>query len=159
MSPLKPSKREQKRAMRKAHNAAIRNSIEKDFGPIVKKISAPVEGAAKKHPKRTFVIMMVIIIINIVLLFSFTDDLNFNNNETDFKLSEVIPKFNDTPLPQNKGGEFSLGNFLEILKIRDSIKYLMVKRHLSGQDSLLFIRLSERMAQIDKGYHPIYNPK
>lgn len=158
MSLLKPSKKKDRKRIRCAqHNSAIKESLKKDLGPIVNKIRLPVAGAAKKHPKRTFAIMIAIIIANMALLFFFTDDLNFENNHKgfDFNFSEIIPKFKD-PLPQNQV-DFSWKNFWTVKKIKDSMEYIMNKKHLSRQDTLLFIRLSERFSKVDNGYHPIYN--
>lgn len=161
MSLLNHSKRELKQKKRAASKAAIRESLEKDFGPIANKIGSKVGGpvvrAAKAHPKRAFAIMIAIIIANMAILYFFTDSFKFNKSSGfDFNYSEMVPDFNVPDV--KKQFNYSWTNFWTMKNIKDSMEYLMSKNHLSKQDTLLFIRLSERMGEIDTGYHPIPLP-
>lgn len=50
------------------------------------------------------------------------------------------------------GAEFSIGNFVRINKLKDSLDYLMQKPQLTASDSLLFIRVCEEYSKLDPDF-------
>ena len=47
--------------------------LKKDFMPILEKVTTPVTTYAKENPRRTFALMVMIVIINMIILVLFTD--------------------------------------------------------------------------------------
>ena len=52
----------------------------------------------------------------------------------------------------NIGAEFSISNYMKISKLKDSLDYLMKKKSLSGEDSLLFIRICNEYSKLDPDF-------
>ena len=46
--------------------------LKKDFMPILEKVTTPVTTYAKENPRRTFALMIMIVIINMIILVFFT---------------------------------------------------------------------------------------
>ena len=47
--------------------------LKADFKPILEKVTVPVTQYAKRNPKKTFFLMIAVVISNILVLFFFTD--------------------------------------------------------------------------------------
>lgn len=131
---------------------SVTEQLKKDFAPIVKRTCNPVVRAMKHTPKTTFIVMMCILCVNMAAILIFSN--HFTRKKKDTIWSFSIPKVNSSDAG-NVSFSFSFKNFRNMEKLKDSLTYLLNKKQLSHGDTLLFIRLSEKLQQIDTGYHPI----
>jgi len=158
MSVLGSSKRQRKKELRAQKRAMAKESLREDFKPIMNnvdnKIGAPLRNAAKRHPKKTLAIMIIVIVANMTILYFYRDDFSFSGGKGQSSLT--FPEF-QSDFNMKNDFHFSLSQFLEVNRIKDSLEYLMNKEQLSKRDSLLFIRLSEKMSQIDTSFQTIPN--
>lgn len=124
--------------------------IKNDFKPIVEKVTVPVTTYAKNNPKKTFLLMIAVVIINIIFLFLFTDA---------FKPRKGI-ELNNLKFEQFKSGNqngavpeitVSFGNIRKVRMIKDSLAYLMSLPAMTFQDTLTFIRMMDEFHSISSG--------
>src|SRR5699024_1661426 len=150
MSGLGSYKRQRKKELRAQKRAMAKESLREDFRPIMNnvnnKIGAPIRNAAKRHPKKTLAFMIIVIVANMAILYFYQDDFTFSGGAGQSDLS--LPEFHSNFKMKNDF-HFSLGEIMEVSKIKGSLGYLMNKKQLTKKDSLLFIRLSEKMSKID----------
>ncbi len=50
---------------------------------------------------------------------------------------------------QSTGAAFTFGNFIEMKRMKDSLDYLLSKKILSKNDTLLFIRICQQYSKLD----------
>jgi hypothetical protein len=130
-------------------NAIVRE-LKNDFKPIVEKVTIPVTTYAKENPRRTFALMIIIVIINMIVLFFFTNAFKTKKGMelTDFK-------FQDLKYGVNKGGApditVSFENIKKVRAMKDSLAYLMSLQHMTFQDTLLFVRVMDEFQKISSG--------
>lgn len=119
-----------------------------DFNPILEKVTVPVTTYAKRNPKKTFFLMITIVIANILVLFFFTDA---------FKTKEAIngSKFPAFETVRNKAAvpniEISFKNIRKVKAMKDTLNYLMSLKQMSYQDTLTFVRLMDEFQKISSG--------
>ena len=140
--------------LRKYFNYDRRNEVvselKNDFKPILEKLTVPVTTYAKGNPKKTLLLMIAIVIINIIFLFLFTDA---------FKTKEVagvnVLMFSNTKHSVNNGVipdiDISFENIRKVKAMKDTLNYLMALKQMSFQDTLTFVRVMDEFQKITSG--------
>ena len=124
--------------------------IKNDFKPILEKVILPVTTYAKNNPKKTFFLMITIVVMNMIFLFFFTDAFKTKKGIkiTDLKLEGF--KYGGT-----KGAvpdiTVSFENVKKVRIIRDSLAYLMSLPHMTFEDTLSFVRIMDEFQKISSG--------
>lgn len=124
--------------------------LKNDFKPILEKVSVPVSTYAKNHPKKTFFLMIAIVVMNMIFLFFFTDAFKTKRGIeiTDLKLESLKYSGNNGAKPQIT---VSFENIKKVRIIRDSLAYLMSLPHMTFQDTLTFVRIMDEFQKISSG--------
>jgi hypothetical protein len=129
---------------------AVVQELKNDFMPILEKVTTPVTTYAKENPRRTFALMIMIVIINMIILFLFTDAFKTKKGKgiTDLK-------FQDFKYGVNKAAAseitVSFENIKKVRIIRDSLAWLMSLKHMTFQDTLTFVRIMDEFQDISSG--------
>lgn len=130
-------------------NAVIRE-LKNDFMPVLEKVTTPVITFAKKNPLRTFTVMIITVIINMIILFLFTDAFVTQKGPgiTDIKFQNLQYGINGGTAPDIS---FSFENIKKVRVIRDSLAWLMSLQHMTFQDTLTFVRVMDEFQKISSG--------
>lgn len=144
---------------RKRKNMAVSQVKQKllaEFEPVIKRSEKAVQPVKKwmvTNPIATFIMMVIIILLNATLGILFSDNRQQDNNNyagiikkitTDFTNDSLISKAPSNPLLLFD----AIADLQSIEQIRDSLDLLLLKKHLTAEDSLAFIELSERLQKI-----------
>ena len=140
--------------LRKYFNYDRRNEVvselKNDFRPILDKLTVPVTTYAKGNPKKTLLLMIAIVIINIIFLFLFTDA--FTTKEAVGLNGIEFPNLKHT---LNNGAvpniEVSFENIKKVKAMKDTLNYLMALKQMSFQDTLTFVRVMDEFQKITSG--------
>ena len=130
-------------------NAVVRE-LKNDFMPLLEKVTVPVTKYATRNPKATFTLMMLIVIINIIILFHYTNafvtrkgmgltDLPYMNLKYHGQ-NETVPNITVT-----------FENIRKVRLLRDSLSYLLSLHHMTFQDTLTFVRVMDAFQKISSG--------
>ena len=124
--------------------------IKNDFKPILEKVILPVTTYAKNNPKKTFFLMITIVVMNMIFLFFFTDAFKTKKGIeiTDFKFKGFKYGGNNGAAPDIT---VSFENIKKVRVIRDSLAYLMSLPHMTFQDTLTFVRIMDEFQKISSG--------
>lgn len=124
--------------------------LKNDFKPILEKVSVPMITYAKNHPRKTFFLMITIVIMNIIVLFFFTDAFKTKKGVeiTDLKFENFKYGGNNGAAPEIT---VSFENIKKVKIIRDSLAYLMSLPHMTFQDTLTFVRIMDEFQNISSG--------
>lgn len=124
--------------------------IKNDFKPILEKVIFPVTTYAKNNPKKTFFLMITIVVMNMIFLFFFTDAFKTKKGIeiTDLKFENFKYGGNNGAAPEIT---ISYENIKKVRVIRDSLAYLMSLRHMTFQDTLTFVRIMDEFQKISSG--------
>ena len=128
---------------------ALVRELKDDFLPIFQKVTVPVTNYAQKNPRLSFTLMIMIVIINIIMLFHYTNA---------FVTRETVG-LKDMPFQNQKyGGKgaapditVSFDNIRKVRLIRDSLGYLMSLPHMTYQDTLTFVRVMDEFQKNTSG--------
>ena len=141
--------------------SVLKKQLGEEFKPIVenadKKLVQPAKNWMQRNPYKTFAFMIGIIICNAAIIFT----LDSNIKKTKDNYSTLIKETTKNVGVNNSTGErgiinsgksilSAVKNIREIEEIQDSINLLMLKPSLTREDSLAFIRLSERVIKIQQ---------
>jgi hypothetical protein len=126
------------------------SELKNDFKPILEKLSVPVTTFAKRNPKKTLLLMIAIVIANIITLFFFTDAFKTKESSglNGLKFPELRHNVNNGALPDI---EVSFKNIRKVKAMRDTLNYLMALKHMSFQDTLTFVRVTDEFQKITSG--------
>ena len=126
------------------------SELKKDFKPILEKLSVPVTTYAKSNPKKTFLLMIAIVIINIITLFFFTDAFKTKGGSglNGLKFPELKHSVSNGAIPDI---EVSFKNIRKVKAMRDTLNYLMALKQMSFQDTLTFIRVTDEFQKVTSG--------
>jgi ABC-type cobalt transport system substrate-binding protein len=124
--------------------------LKNDFKPILEKLSVPVTTFAKRNPKKTLLLMIAIVMINIITLFFFTDAFKTKEGSglTGVKFPELKHSVNNGAIPDI---EVSFKNIRKVKAMRDTLNYLMALKQMSFQDTLTFVRVTDEFQKITSG--------
>lgn len=124
--------------------------LKNDFKPILEKVSVPVTTYAKNNPKKTFFLMITIVVMNMIFLFFFTDAFKTKKG---IEITDL--KFESFKYGGNNGAgpdiTVSFENIKKVRIIRDSLAYLMSLPHMTFQDTLTFVRIMDEFQKISSG--------
>ncbi len=128
--------------------------LKNDFKPILKKVSAPITIYAKNHPKKTFSLMITIVVLNMISLFFFTDAFKTKKGIeiTDLKFESFKYGGQNGAAPEIS---VSFENIKKVRIIRDSLAYLMSLPHMTFQDTLTFVRMMDEFQKMSSGSNGI----
>ena len=124
--------------------------IKNDFKPILEKVSVPVTTFAKNNPKKTFFIMVTIVVINILFLFFFTHAFETKKGIeiTDLKFERLKYGGNNGATPDIP---FSFENIRKVKAMKDTLAYLLSLKQMTFQDTLTFVRVMDEFQKISSG--------
>lgn len=134
----------------------VKQKLLAEFEPVIKRSEKAVQPVKKwmvANPITTFIMMVIIILLNATLGILFSDNRQQNNNNyagiikkitTDFTNDSLVNKAPSNPLLLFD----AIADLQSIEQIRDSLDLLLLKKHLTSEDSLAFIELSERLQKI-----------
>ena len=124
--------------------------LKNDFKPILEKVSVPVTTYAKNHPKKTFFLMITLVVMNMIFLFFFTNAFKTRKGIeiTDLKLESFKYGSRNGAAPEIT---VSFENIKKVKIIRDSLAYLMSLPHMTFQDTLTFVRIMDEFQKISSG--------
>jgi hypothetical protein len=130
-------------------NAVVRE-LKIDFMPVLEKVTTPVITFAKKNPRKTFTLMIVTVIINMIILFLFTDAFVTKKGTglPDIKFHDFQYGINRSTAPDIT---VSFENIKKVRVIRDSLAWLMSLKHMTFQDTLTFISVMDEFQKISSG--------
>lgn len=122
--------------------------LKADFKPILEKVTVPVTLYAKRNPKKTFLLMITIVVANILVLFFFTDA--FKVKETP---GERSMKFHDFKYKKSNSPNIkvSFGNIRKVKAMKDTLEYLISLKKMTSQDTMTFIRVMDDFQKISSG--------
>ena len=129
---------------------AVVQELKNDFMPILEKVTVPVTTYAKENPRRTFAIMIMIVIINMIILFFFTDAFKIKKGTGIIDLKFQNFKHGDTKVATPEI-TVSFENIKKVRLMRDSLAWLMSLRHMTFQDTLTFVRVMDEFQKISSG--------
>src|ERR1039457_635381 len=101
--------------------SSLVQELKNDFMPLAEKVTGPVTNCAKKNPRTTFSLMILVVVINIIFLFKYSDAsvrkkgigiADFPWQHLKSASQEVMP---DIPV--------SFENIQKVRAIRDSLAY------------------------------------
>ena len=124
--------------------------LKNDFNPILEKVTVPVKTYAKKNPKKIFFLMITIVILNIIILFFFTDAFKTKKGIkiTDFKFENFKYGSNNGAVP-DIGVSFE--NIRKVKAMKDTLAYLLSIKRMTFQDTLTFVRIMDEFQKISSG--------
>src|SRR6185312_11251962 len=124
--------------------------LKNDFKPILEKVSVPVTTYAKNHPKKTFFLMITLVVMNMIFLFFFTNAFKTRKGMeiTDLKLESFKYGSRNGAAPEIT---VSFENIKKVRIIRDSLAYLMSLPHMTFQDTLTFVHIMDEFQKISSG--------
>lgn len=143
----------------KRNNAVrlIKQKLLTEFDPVIKrseKAMQPAKNWMTRHPIPSFMLMIIVILLNATLAIVFSENrLQENNNYTAIIKKITKDLTHDSLLSSPPSSPWllfdAIADLEAIEQIRDSLDLLLLKKHLTAEDSLAFIRLSERLQKIN----------
>ena len=119
-----------------------------ELKPVYQKSYNSFKRFAEKKPYKTLGWMITVAVINLsVLIF-----MSYRKSPADSGFSKMnFTKLRSSALstPQPTGVPFTFENYFEMKKMKDSLDYLMSKKPLSRNDTLLFIRICQQYSKLD----------
>lgn len=133
----------------------VKQKLLAEFDPVIRrseKAVQPVKNWMIGNPIPAFMLMIAIILLNATVGILFTDNKQPDSNSYTGIIRKITKDLkNDTLFnpPANTVQIFgALADLKSIEQIRDSLDLLLLKKHLTAEDSLTFIHLSERLEKI-----------
>lgn len=108
---------------------------------------------SRQHPKRTLVAMMLFTLLNFGVMLYVTN----RKDAKPFLPSILESGKKSIPLQQENGSAgpaFSLGNYMQIARLKDSLDMLMAKKTLTHADTLMALRIFEAYSRLDPSFLP-----
>ena len=129
---------------------SIVRELKDDFMPIIQKVTVPVTNFAKRNPRLTFTLMILVVITNIIILFHYTNAFvtqkGIGLKDMQFKDLQYGGKSAEPDIT------VSFDNIRKVRLIRDSLGYLMSLPHMTFQDTLTFVRVMDEFQKITSGF-------
>jgi len=130
---------------------AFVSELNKDFKPILEKVTLPVTAFAKSNPGRTFFLMISIVIANILILFFFTDAFKTKKS---MEIKEVkFQRFSTNGGTRDAAPNIAVSfeNIKKVRAMQDTLNYLIALKHMTFQDTLTFVRVMDEFQKINSG--------
>ena len=118
-----------------------------ELKPVYHKSFNQIKSYAEKKPYRTLAFMIAIAIINLMFLIfcsykKASDNPGFSKINFEKTRENIISSpISDIP--------FTLSNYMAVKSLKDSLDYLMAKKQLTREDTLLFIRICQQYSKLD----------
>ena len=106
-----------------------------------------IKSYAEKKPYRTLTFMIAIAIINLMFLI-FCSYKKAPDNPGFSKINFEKTRENIMPSPMSDI-PFTLSNYMAVKNLKDSLDYLISKKKLTKEDTLLFIRICQQYSKLD----------
>lgn len=109
---------------------------------------------AERHPRRTIAGMLLFALLNFGLM------LYISNREPKKPFLPSILEGGKKTIPLQQGTEdaggpaFSLGNYMQVARLKDSLDMLMAKKTLTHADTLMALRIFEAYSRLDPSFLP-----
>jgi len=105
---------------------------------------------SEQHPKWTIAGMLIFALLNFGLM------VYINNREPakPFLPSILEEGKKAIPLEQGSGPSFSIGNYMQVARLKDSLDMLMAKKTLTHADTLMALRIFEAYSRLDPSFLP-----
>ena len=118
--------------------------------PLLEKVTVPVTKFATRNPRATFTLMLLIVIINIIILFHYTDAFVTRKGIglTDMAYPNLKYQNHNGTVPDIT---VSFENIRKVRLLRDSLSYLLALHHMTFQDTLTFVRVMDAFQKISSG--------
>jgi len=117
-----------------------------ELKPVYQKSFNQIKSVAEKKPYRTLAFMIAIAILNLMFLIFWSyrkapDNPGFSKINFE-KTRENITSSPISDIP------FTLSNYMAVKNLKDSLDYLISKKKLTKEDSLLFIRIANNIVNL-----------
>ncbi len=118
--------------------------------PLLEKVTVPVTKYATRNPRATFTLMMLIVIINMIILFHYTNAFVTTKGMglTDLPFQNMKYQGHSGTVPNIT---VSFENIRKVRLLRDSLSYLLSLHHMTFQDTLTFVRVMDEFQKISSG--------
>jgi len=127
-----------------------------EFRPLVVKPYRRARAYLEARPRKTIIWMMVIALSN----FGLWMYIAHKHPVKDFSIADMpFNKVKEKLVLDKSAVPFSLANYMAISKLKDSLNYLLSKKELSREDTLLFIRIAQQYERIDPAFFRRLHPK
>ncbi len=126
-------------------------------GPLRRRL-ARLRALANRHPRRSAALLLALLALHCVAVFLWTPSAAPTPGYG--QLFRNGPSSGDRPAPA--GIPFSLGHYLEVRDLLDTLAYLRARPFHTRADTLRFLRVLERYARLDtalaRRLHPSHPP-
>lgn len=127
------------------------DEIKKEVTPLLKKRYAKWKAIANRYPRRTLVIMLAVASVNFFLFLYLNRNAGSAYSIKDVYSGKIIEdnfpgKHSETGIP------FTLGNFMQMKAIKDSLEYYLSNQHKTRADTLLLLRLFKKYETLDTSF-------
>lgn len=117
--------------------------------PAVERPVSNLKRWTQNYPRASLAIMLTIVIINVLVLFFFTNSFT----PVSFSIKNIKQTVLDsTGSVSDMGIPFSFKNYREMNSIKDSLEYLISKPTQTASDTALAMRLFKKMEALDPDF-------
>jgi hypothetical protein len=108
---------------------------------------------ANRHPRKTVAILLAGVAFNVAIVIYLSETTRQQPfSYTSITPGKIVAKEWETVNGRAADIPFTWKNFQQISELKDSLEYLMRKTDRNAEDTLLFIRIFERYAQLDPAF-------
>jgi hypothetical protein len=108
---------------------------------------------ANRHPRKTVAILLAGVTFNVGMVIYLSETTRQQPfSYTSISPGKVVGREWETVNGRAADIPFTWKNFQQISALKDSLEYLMRKTDRNAEDTLLFIRIFERYAQLDPAF-------
>lgn len=98
-----------------------------------------------KHPKVSVTIMLSTVVINVVLMLTFSGDFK----SVSYSFSNIRSQVTDSSDHSDMGIPFSFENYRTMKAIQDTLSWLAAKEHRTTADTAVLLRLIDKIEKLD----------
>lgn len=125
-----------------------------ELKPVYQKSYNTFKQVVERKPYKTLGVMITISVVNLsVLFFMPYSSSSVNSGISQMNFTKLKSSALSTPEPTNV--PFTFENYFQMKKLKDSLDYLMSKKPLSKNDTLLFIRICQQYSKLDPQFKQI----
>lgn len=138
----------QKRSFKDNEFVAKMATTLEELQPVYQRSFNSFRRFVEKKPYRSLVWMIAVAVANLLVLIF----MSYKKTPVEPCFSKInFTKLKSDALPasQTTGVAFTFENFFEMKRMKDSLDYLLSKKPLSKNDTLLFIRICQKYSKLD----------
>lgn len=98
-----------------------------------------------KYPRVSVIIMLSAVVINVVLMLTFSGDFK----SVSYSFSNIRSQVTDSSDRSDMGIPFSFENYRTMKAIQDTLSWLAAKEHRTTADTAVLLRLIEKIEKLD----------